>query len=288
MVLGVVVAYMYIATFTQSAAARDAQSRSPGHLWPVRNNGGAGVWRCGGTVLPLVCPRPVLVLRGGEGSGEGDGNEYGIATEYGLRSSFQGTSLKLNSEPKLQDGGDGEQEHPEPKLPSVGKGAGLQTELAEDFLRNMPAGLSDWRHKFKVADKKQKYEISSAFKKQFSLEQRKSMAAKISASGHVVPVVAQRLHEGIRLPDTVKPKFSVPAGLKLDKFISILRDKLPWSDLYYRHSHIRLFVKQGREMAVAENMGALSLSLSFSLSLSLSRSLSLSLSLSLARTPHTR
>lgn len=125
-----------------------------------------------------------------------------------------------------------------------GKGEGGQNDMAEDFLRQMPKGLSDWRHSFKASSRKKTFDVGSKFKRRFSFQERAAMAAKIAASGRVVPVIAERLHDGIQLPDTLKPKFSVPAALSLDKFVVILRQKLPWTDLYSRHSHIRLFVKE--------------------------------------------
>jgi len=138
-------------------------------------------------------------------------------------------------------------------------GSGLQTELAEEYLQNMPTGLNDWRHNFAASKPKVVFKIESAFRGRYSFDERKAMAERIRAAGTSVPVVAERLHDGIRLPETVKPKFSVPAGMSLDKFVAILREKLPWTDLYSRHSHIRLFVKQGAEMAVASSMGELHL-----------------------------
>ena len=134
-----------------------------------------------------------------------------------------------------------------------------QTQLAEDYLQSMPTGLNDWRHGMAVSKEKAAFNTESTFKSKFSFEERKAMADRIKAGGKGLPVIAERLHDGIRLPNTAKPKFSVPAGLGLERFVEILRQKLPWTDLYSRHSHIRLFVKQGAEMAVASSMGELHL-----------------------------
>ena len=140
-----------------------------------------------------------------------------------------------------------------------GSGTGAQTEMAEDYLRQLPAGLNDWRFGLAAGSEKHKFVVRSAFRQKHSFAERAEMAARIAASGKGVPVIAERLHAGIKLPDTIKPKFSVPASLTLDKFADILSAKLPWTDLYNRYSHIRLFVKQGAEMAVAANIGELHL-----------------------------
>ena len=180
------------------------------------------IWQHANTLQRL--PPPMLVqLRGGQGDEEGrrTSNEERRDTEAKERGPvlLEETLLK-------------------------GKGEGGQNDMAEDFLRQMPKGLSDWRHSFKASSRKKTFDVSSKFKRRYSFQERAAMAAKIAASGRVVPVIAERLHDGIQLPDTLKPKFSVPAALSLDKFVVILRQKLPWTDLYSRHSHIRLFVKE--------------------------------------------
>jgi hypothetical protein len=196
------------------------------------------VWRLRGTascVPSVVGCDVVLLLRGG-----GEGDEYGLPTEYGLRSANR-DSLGLNTE-KKEDNMKEQHElrrRQDDALASMGKGAGVQSELAEEYLRQLPSGLSDWRHSFKATQESTAFNLTSAFKTKHSFEQRVEMAARIQASGKGVPVIAERLHDGIRLPNTLKPKFSVPAALPLDKFVSILHEKLPWSDLYSRHSHIR-------------------------------------------------
>ena len=180
------------------------------------------IWQHANTLQRLP-PTMLVQLRGGQG----DENEEGRRTRNEERLVTHSIEHGVLEETLFK-----------------GKGEGGQNDMAEDFLRQMPKGLSDWRHSFQASSRKKTFDVSSKFKRRFSFQERAAMAAKIAASGRVVPVIAERLHDGIQLPDTLKPKFSVPAALSLDKFVVILRQRLPWTDLYSRHSHIRLFVKE--------------------------------------------
>ena len=77
-----------------------------------------------------------------------------------------------------------------------------QTQLAEDYLQSMPTGLNDWRHGMAVSKEKAAFNTESKFKSKFSFEERKAMADRIKAGGKGLPVIAERLHDGIRLPNT--------------------------------------------------------------------------------------
>jgi len=210
----------------------------------LHSNVGRTVSEPGGAAIRRRLRPPILIqLRGGQGYG-------GVEDRRTRTAGRRGPEANENDEAGLLE---------RTLLEDMGKGEGGQNDMAEEILRQMPKGLSDWRHNFRASSGKKTYDVSSKFKRRFSFGERVAMAAKIAASPGVVPVVAERLHDGIQLPDTLKPKFSVPAALALDKFVVILKQKLPWTDLYSRHSNVRLFVKEGREMAVAANMGELHL-----------------------------
>jgi hypothetical protein len=68
---------------------------------------------------------------------------------------------------------------------------------------------------------------------------------------------AERLHDGVQLPETLKPKFMVPRNLPLRKFVEILRGKLPWEEMALATTQIRLTVRNGTAMPQQDKMGDL-------------------------------
>lgn len=68
---------------------------------------------------------------------------------------------------------------------------------------------------------------------------------------------AERLHDGVQLPETLKPKFMVPRNLSLRKFVEILRGKLPWEEMALATTQIRLTVRNGTAMPQHEKVGDL-------------------------------
>ena len=79
-------------------------------------------------------------------------------------------------------------------------------------MRSVPKATQDWRHDMPRVIM-QEHAIGSRFRRQHTLEARRAMARKLLALGKGVPVVAERLHDGVPLPDTPRPRFLVPANM---------------------------------------------------------------------------
>ena len=60
-----------------------------------------------------------------------------------------------------------------------GSSTGAQTEMAEDYLRQLPAGLNDWRFGLAAGSEKHKFVVRSAFRQKHSFAERAEMAAPL-------------------------------------------------------------------------------------------------------------
>lgn len=130
---------------------------------------------------------------------------------------------------------------------------------AEADLKSLPTAMGDWRHTIGPdSSSRSTIRIRSKFRDEHPLAQRKAMASKIVAAGKGVPVICERLHDGIALPATSKPRFMVPGTLSITQFAAVLAKRLPWSDSGMKSaSRIRLFLNSGTELASGPSMGEL-------------------------------
>ena len=82
----------------------------------------------------------------------------------------------------------------------------------ETDLGSLPTAMGDWRHSISAsAPSAEALRVRSRFRAAHSLAQRRAMADKIAAAGKGVPVVCERLHDQIPLPETTKPVRDPPA-----------------------------------------------------------------------------